>query len=190
MDTPDREPEPLKDTIPPESGPVRVYGWQWGREEDRRPKLPWIGVFLVVFGILLLVDQALPDYFTATNLVVLAAGLAFMIIWLLRRSTFALYAGAFLSASAIPGVLQTLNYAPPAGLGTLSYGVAFLFIALVRATRGGGIGWQAVIGIILVALGTSELALPGLTAYIVPILLLVVGVMLLTSDRSRFRMGR
>ena len=50
-------------------------------------------------------------------------------------------------------------------------------------------GWQAVIGIILVALGTSELALPGLTAYIVPILLLVVGVMFLTSDRSlsRFR---
>ncbi len=57
MDTSDREPDPLKDTIPPESGPVRAYGWEWGREEDRRPQLPWIGVFLVVFGGLLLVDR-------------------------------------------------------------------------------------------------------------------------------------
>ena len=40
---------------------------------------------------------------------------------------------------------------------------------------------------ILVALGGSELALPGLTAYILPILLLVVGLMLLTSDRSLSR---
>jgi hypothetical protein len=190
MDTPEHEPEPLQETIPPESGPVRAYGWQWGREEDRRPKLPWIGVFLVVFGGLLLIDQATPEYFTVSNLVVLAAGLAFLILWLLRRGTFALYAGAFLTASAIPGVLASLNYPPPSGVGTVAYGVAFLFIAFVRATRGGGIGWQAVIGIILVALGTSELALPGLTAYIIPILLLVVGVMLLTSDRSRFRMGR
>ena len=185
MDTPEREPDPLKDTIPPEAGGVRAYGWQWGREEDRRPRLPWIGVFLVVFGALLLVDQALPEFFTVTNLVVLAAGLAFLILWMLRRGTFSLYAGAFLTASAIPGVLQSLNYPPPSGLGTVCYGAAFLFIAFVRATRGGGVGWQAVIGIILVALGTSELALPGLTAYIVPILLLVVGVMLLTSDRSR-----
>ncbi len=193
MDTSDREPDPLKETIPPESGPpresgpVRSYRWEWGREEDRRPKLPWIGVFLVVFGGLLLVDQATPQYLTVSNLIVVAAGLAFLILWLLRKGTFSLYAGAFLTASAIPGLLQSLNYAPPSGLGTLCYGAAFLFVAFVRATRGGGIGWQAVIGVILVALGGSELALPGLTAYILPILLLVVGLMLLTSDRSLSR---
>ena len=185
MDTSDREPDPLKETIPPESGPVRVYGWEWGREEDRRPRLPWIGVFLVVFGGLLLVDQAMPQFLQVSNLIVLAAGLAFMILWLLRKGTFSLYAGAFLIASAIPGLLESLNYPPPSGLGTLCYGVAFLFVAFVRATRGGGIGWQAVIGVILVALGGSEMALPGLTAYILPILLLAVGLMLLTSDRSR-----
>jgi hypothetical protein len=185
MDTSDREPDPLRNTIPPEPGPVRAYGWQWGREEDRRPRLPWIGVFLVVFGGLLLVDQAMPQFLQASNLLVLAAGLAFLIAWLLRKGTFALYAGAFLTASAIPGLLESLNYPPPSGLGTVCYGAAFLFVAFVRASRGGGIGWQAVIGVILVALGASELALPGLTAYILPILLLVVGLMLLTSDRSR-----
>jgi hypothetical protein len=189
MDNSDREPEPLRDTLPPpEAGPIRTYGWQWGREEDRRPKLPWIGVFLVVFGGLLLIDQAMPQLLTVSNLVVLAAGLALLILWLLRKGTFPLYAGAFLTASAIPGLLESLNYPPPPGLGTLCYGIAFLFIAMVRATRGGGLGWQAVIGVILVALGGSELALPGLTAYILPILLLVVGVMLLTSDRSLSRL--
>jgi hypothetical protein len=189
MDTSDREPDPLRETIPPEQGPVRTYGWEWGREEDRRPKLPWIGVFLVMFGALLLIDRALPEFLTISNLLVLAAGLAFLILWLLRRGTFSLYAGAFLTASAIPGLLQSMNYPPPSGLGTVCYGAAFLLIAFVRATKGGGVGWQAVIGVILVALGTSEMALPGLTSYILPILLLAVGVMLLTSDRSKGRFG-
>ena len=29
---------------------VSYYGWRWGRDEQRRPGLPWIGIFLVVFG--------------------------------------------------------------------------------------------------------------------------------------------
>ena len=140
MDTPDREPQPMDNALPPESEGVRVYGWQWGREEDRRPQLPWIGIFLVVYGVLLFTANRFPQYLVAGNLLVFAAGLAFLILWMLRRGTFALYAGAFLTASAIPGLLQSLNYAPPPGLGTLCFGVAFLFIALVRATRGGGIG--------------------------------------------------
>lgn len=190
MDTPDREPPPMDNTLPPEQGGVRVYGWEWGREEDRRPRLPWIGVFIITLGVLFLVDQALPEYFTVGNLVVLAAGLAFMVLWLLRRGTFSLYAGAFLTASAIPGLVQSLNYNSPSGFGTLCYGGAFLFVAFVRATKGGGVGWQAVIGVILIALGASEMALPGLTGYILPILLIAVGLMLLMTDRSGARFGR
>lgn len=185
MDTADREPEPLRDTIPPESGPVRRYGWEWGREEDRRPQLPWIGVFLLIFGGLLLVDRALPQFLTATNLLVLAAGLSFLILWLLRRGTFPLYAGAFLTASAIPGLVKSLGVVIGTGFGTLCYGLAFLFVALVRVTRGGGVGWQAIIGVILVALGAAELALPDMASYILPILLVAIGIVLLTRDRSR-----
>ena len=62
MDTVDREPEPLRNPPPaspggpppPEQGGVRAYTWEWGREEDRGPRLPWIGVFLVIYGALLL----------------------------------------------------------------------------------------------------------------------------------------
>ncbi len=188
MDTVDREPEPLRNPPPsspggpppPEQGGVRAYTWQWGREEDRRPRLPWVGIFLIVYGALLLVDKLTPNYLAQANLLVLAAGLAFLILWLLRRGTFSLYAGAFLTASAVPGLIKGVGYDVGTGLGTLSYGVAFLFIALVRASRGGGIGWQAVLGVVLVALGGSELALPDAASLVPSILLVAFGLILLT----------
>jgi hypothetical protein len=188
MDTPDREPEPLRnpppsspgEPPPPEHGGVRAYTWEWGREEDRRPRLPWVGIFLIVYGALLLVDRLTPNYLAQANLLVLAAGLAFIILWLLRRGTFSLYAGAFLTASSVPGLIKGVGYDVGTGLGTLSYGVAFLFIALVRASRGGGIGWQAVLGVVLVALGGSELALPDAASLVLPIALLAFGLILLT----------
>ena len=189
MDTADREPEPLREREPGEKPPaeqggVRTYTWEWGREEDRRPQLPWIGIFLVVYGALLLTDRLAVQYLKEANLVVLAAGLAFLILWLVRRGTFPLYAGAFLTASAVPGLMKGFGYAVGTGLGTLCYGVAFLFIAGIRASRGGGIGWQAVIGVILVALGGSELALPAAASLVLPVLLVAVGLILLTRRRG------
>jgi hypothetical protein len=183
MDTPDNEPEPMKNTLPPEQGPVRAFGWEWGREEDRRPQLPWIGIFLVVYGALLLVARFAPQYVVGGNLLVLAAGLAFLIAWLVRRGTFALYAGAFLTASVVPSLLASAGYDLGHGFGTLCYGVAFLFIALVRVSRSGGIGWQAVIGVLLIALGGSELALPDAASVVLPLLLVAFGVVLLTRGR-------
>jgi len=193
MDTADREPDaipnpppsgPGEPPPPPERGGMRAYTWEWGREDDRRPRLPWIGIFLIVYGALLLIDKLGPQYLREANLLVLAAGLAFIILWLVRRGTFALYAGAFLTASAVPGLIKSLGYTAGTGLGTLCYGVAFLFIALVRVSRGGGIGWQAVIGIILVALGGSELALPDAAGLVLPVLLVAVGLLLLTRRRE------
>jgi len=163
---------------------MRAYTWEGGREDDRRPRLPWIGIFLIVYGALLLIDKLGPQYLREANLLVLAAGLAFIILWLIRRGTFALYAGAFLTASAVPGLIKSLGYSAGTGLGTLCYGVTFLFIALVRVSRGGGIGWQAVIGIILVALGGSELALPDAASLVLPVLLVAVGLLLLTRRRD------
>jgi hypothetical protein len=187
MDTSDREPEPLRDTTqpppPPEAGPVRAYGWEWGREEDRQPQLPWIGIFLVVLGGLLLLDRVLPEYVNVGSVVVLAAGLAFLLLWVLRRGTFPLYAGAFLTAAAVPGLVEALTSREFNGLGTLSYGVAFLFIAAVRGSRGGGVGWQALVGTLLVALGASQLALPDMASLVLPLLLVVLGIVLLTRGR-------
>ena len=192
MDNADQEPGPLPGTTqgtrpPPESGEVRSYGWQWGRDEDRQPELPWIGIFLVVLGALLLLDRALPEYVALGNVVVLAAGLAFLLLWLVRRGTFALYAGAFLTAASIPGLLEGLGIVVGEGFGTLCYGIAFLFIAGVRMSRGGGIGWQALIGALLAALGASQLALPDAASIVLPALLVVLGIILLTRGREATR---
>jgi hypothetical protein len=161
-----------------DQNPIRVYGWNWG-QEDNRPQIPWIGVFLVILGGLLVLQQ-LPGWSNIGDVVVLAAGLAFLVVWLVRRSTFALYAGALLTAAGVPGLLQGLSYAPGPGFGTLCYGVAFLFIALVRAVSRGGWGWQLIVGLVLLALGASELALPNAESYVLPLLLVVLGVVLLT----------
>jgi len=191
MDTADREPDPLRNPPPgapgtpppPEEGGVRAYTWEWGREEDRGPTLPWIGVFLVIYGALLLVEKLANQYLVPANLLVLAAGLTFMIVWLLRRGTFALYAGAFLTASSIPGLVEGIGYNSPSGLGTLCYGLAFLFIAAVRLRRGGGVGWQAILGGALVLLGASELALPSAADLLLPAVLVILGLVLLTRQR-------
>lgn len=167
----------------PGSGAVHLYGWQWGRDEDRRPGLPWIGVFLVIFGGLLIVQYALPDYRNLGNTAVLAAGLAFLLVWLLRRGTVALYFGAFLTAAAIPGTLRGLGYDLGAGWGTLFFGIALLFIALVRVTRNGGWGWQAIAGGALVLLASSEIAVPDVSSLVVPGLLVVLGLILLLRGR-------
>jgi hypothetical protein len=129
----------------------------------------------------------LPDYISLGNVIVLAAGLAFLLLWTLRRGTFPLYAGAFLTAASIPGLLKGLGIVIGDGFGTLCYGLAFLFIAAVRLSRGGGIGWQALIGGLLTALGASQLALPNAASLVFPALLVVLGLILLTRGREGMR---
>jgi len=165
---------------------MRVYGWRWGPDEARRPGLPWIGVFLVIFGAILLIDQMLPDYRRIGSATLLAAGLASLLVWVLRRGTIALYAGAFLTALALPGTIEGLQgYQLAPGWGTLFFGLAFLFVAAVRAWRKGGIGWQAFYGTILVLIGGSEIAKPDLAAVAWPILLVAVGAVLLVRGSQR-----
>jgi hypothetical protein len=64
-------------------------------------------------------------------------------------------------------------------------GLAFLFIALVRWTSGGGLGWQAWFGAILTAYGLTRLAIPDLGQVIVPLLLVVVGLLILVRGSAR-----
>ncbi|TMF33528.1 MAG: hypothetical protein E6I26_14075 [Chloroflexi bacterium] len=166
-------------------GPVRIYGWSWGPDEGRRPGLPWVGVFLIVFGALLLVERALPDYRRLGDVAVLAAGLASLAVWLLRRGTIALYAGAFLTALALPGTIEALGQPLGPGWGMLFFGLAFLFIAAVRAWRGGGVGWQALYGALLVVIAGSEIVQPDLAGIAWPLVLVAIGLLLLVRGTGR-----
>jgi hypothetical protein len=170
---------------PPASSP-RVYTWEWGPDQARRPGLPWIGIFLLVFGGLLLLQQVYPDAQSIGSVLVLAIGIAFLIRWAIRRGTGSLYAGAIITALAVPGALTNAGLARE-GLGTLSLGLAFLFIALVRATSGGGIGWQAWFGGLLAIIGGANLVQPQIGGWLVPVALVVLGLLLVFGGGLRFQ---
>jgi hypothetical protein len=169
----------------PVSGPaVRVYGWRWGEEDSRRPRLSWIGVFLVIFGGLLILENSV--YGDLGNIAVLAAGLASLLAWVVTRGTVALYFGAFLTAAAVPGTYEAATQTDlGSGRGTLAFGIALLFIALVRAAGRGGWGWQALAGGALVLLASTEIAVPDVGGYVLPALLVVLGLLLLLRGGRR-----
>lgn len=156
-----------------------VYGWGWSDFGDRgRSRVPWFGIFLVAFGALLLLERAFPVLDKAGSLLFLALGIAFLVSWAIDHGRASLYAGAIITALAMPDVLSAAGVVSGPGLGTLCLGIAFLFIAAVRATTGGGWGWQAGLGVILAVIGSSSLALPGLGDLLWPALIVVLGVVL------------
>jgi hypothetical protein len=163
---------------------VRTWAWRWGPDEERRPGLPWIGIFLVVFGALLLLERALPAYRGLGDVAVLAAGVASLVAWLLRRSAIALYAGAFLTAAALPGTIEALGVQLGPGWGMLCFGLAFLFVAAVRWAQHGGMGWQALYGSILVIIALTEILQPDLAGIGLPIILVAIGLVLLVRGRA------
>lgn len=175
-----RPDEPLRGDII-DGGGVRAYGWEWSDVGGPRgrSRVPWFGIFLVVFGALLLLRRFYPGLDAAGSLLFLAVGLAFLVSWLINRGMGALYVGSIITALAAPDLLAAGNVVSGAGVGTLCLGVAFLFIATVRASSGAGWGWQLGLGAILLAIGASAVAIPGLGDLVWPILLVVLGVILL-----------
>lgn len=168
----------------PSTGGGRVYRWEWGPDEARRPGLPWIGIFLLVFGGLLLIQQLYPAARSVGSVVVLAVGLAFLVKWAIDRGTGSLYAGSLITALAAPGVLNAAGVTTD-GLGTFCLGVAFLFIALVRSASGGGWGWQLWFGALLALIGGANMASPSLGGMVVPSLLIALGVVMLLGAARR-----
>ncbi len=167
-------------------GEVRAYHWGHWEEGDRRPGLPWLGVFLLIFGGLLLLEQIVPEFQPAGATFLLAVGLAFLVSWILRRGTGALYAGAIVTALALPDVLQGTGVLPDApGWGTLFLGAAFLFIALVRALGRGGWGWQTWLGGILFVVGATQVVDPSLGRIAWPLLVVLVGVAIIAGGLRR-----
>jgi hypothetical protein len=156
---------------------VHVHVWEWGPDETRRPGLPWVGIFLLIFGGLLLLQQLVPEARSIGSVVVLAGGLAVLVKWVVDRGTGSLYAGAIITALAAPGVLEAVGVEAD-GLTTFSLGVALLGIAVVRAATGGGWGWQLWLGGLLALLGGVSIATPALSPLILPAAIIALGLVI------------
>ena len=162
----------------PGDGNVRVYTWEWGTDDQHRPGLPWIGIFLLVFGGLLLLQQLFPQFQAVGSVIVLAIGLAFLVKWAVDRGAGSLYAGSIITALALPGLLNAAGIEAN-GLTTFFLGVAFLFIAAVRLATGGGLGWQLWFGGLLAVIGGAQIANAPLGGYILPVILVALGLLLI-----------
>jgi hypothetical protein len=162
-------------------GVMHAYGWEWSDVGGPRgrSRLPWFGIFLLVFGALLLLRRVYPSLDAAGSLLFLAAGLAFLVSWLVNRGVGSLYLGSIITALAAPDLLAAAGIVQGAGVGTLCLGIAFLFIALVRAATHGGWGWQAAFGVILVVFGGSTIAVPGFNDLVWPLVLVALGVIVI-----------
>ncbi len=173
--------EPLRGEVIEGSPGFHTYSWEWSDigGPRGRSRVPWFAIFLIVFGALLLLQQALPTFKEAGSILFLAVGVAFLVSWVVNRGMGSLYLGSIITALAAPGLLEAAGVLKGAGVGTLSLGVAFLFIALVRAASGAGWGWQAVLGALLVAIGASALAIPSFSDLVWPVLLVILGVVVL-----------
>ncbi|HET7726743.1 MAG TPA: hypothetical protein VFK54_05385 [Candidatus Limnocylindrales bacterium] len=170
---------PLRGEVIDDPATVRIHRWEWSDVGGRRSGLPWLGIFLVVFGALLLLEQVVPGMEMAGSVLFLAVGLAFLAKWAIDRRTGSLYAGALVTALAAPDIIEATGLVAGPGLGTLCLGIAFLAIAAVRAAQGSGWGWQLGLGAILAAIGGSQLALDDVGAYVWPVVILAAGVLLL-----------
>jgi hypothetical protein len=182
---------------PPEGqyrGPFGPNAWGWGRVVDERPRLPWFGVFLVLFGGLLLFEQLVPGARAAGSALVVAVGVALLISWVVNRQIWELYGGAVLTALSLPSLLQDLNVIDSGqGWGTLFLGIAFLLIGLIRALSKGGAGWQLIVGAILALVGGAQVAereipnFPSTERLVWPAIILVIGLVLVLRSMGAGR---
>jgi hypothetical protein len=168
------------------SGPFRFEArdWTWG-DEDVRRGLPWIGVFLVVFGGILLVGAAYPSAHVLGSALTTAFGVALLATWATGRG-WGLYPGLLITAFSAPGLLVDLGLLPAGGgYGTFLFGVGLLGVAVMRWTAKGSWGWQLVVGGILAVAGGAEVAphlWPGFPAtgdLLGPLVLVTLGLLIL-----------
>jgi len=160
--------------------PVVTYReWAWSSDEAGRPGLPFVGVLLLAFGGLLLLQQLLPGT-SVWSWLGLAIGASALVVYASRRSRtgsgFLLWIGVILVAIGLPSLLIAIGLLPERdGWGTLFLGIALVALGLVRRTRP-GIPVSIWIGGALALIGLSETALlPNLSGYVLPLIVLAIG---------------
>lgn len=168
---------------------VRVDGWSLdGSLPARRPRLPLIGLFLIVLGLVLAASQLFTEAQLGASAFFLAVGLILVIIGLRDRSDLALYVGVFVTALALSDFLSSLNLIHGSGWGTLFLGLGVMAIALVRSTSGRRWGWALGVGCLLALWGASDVAASNLNfptdRLVGPLLIVLLGLYIVTRHRS------
>ena len=95
--------------------------WNTGRGRS----FPWLGILLVLVGVGLLIQAALPTYVTTGTVLLIAIGVALVAGWLFSGSWLAIIPGLLLLALGIANLIRELNIYTGPGITALSLAVAF-----------------------------------------------------------------
>ncbi len=138
---------------------VRIDNWGFSAEwQERKRGVPILGLFLVVLGLVLALGDLVPSFNIGTSAFFLGIGIIFLVVWARDHNHAALYAGLLLTAINLSSVLSDAGAIRGPGWGTLFLGLGLLWVAVVRAARGGGRGWQLLVGGALLIWGGGEVA--------------------------------
>lgn len=164
--------------------------WTWD-DEDLRRGLPWMGVFLVVFGAILLLGTAFPSAHVVGSALTTAIGVALLVSWATGRG-WGLYPGLLITAYSLPGLLVDLGLIPAGGgYGTFLFGVGLLGVSAMRWTARRTWGWQLIVGGILALAGGAEVAsrlwpgFPGFGDLLGPLVLILIGLVIVSRAVRR-----
>lgn len=159
----------------------------WTTSRGRR--FPWLGILLVLVGVGLLIQAALPTYVTTGTVLLFALGIALVAGWLFGGSWFGAIPGLLLLALGVARLISELNIYTGPGTTALSLAVAFVLIWLIGLARDRQSRWPLVAAAILGLIGVIQLAgylsaIPELSV-VWPVVIIIVGVLLLISARRR-----
>jgi hypothetical protein len=164
---------------------IRSDGWSYeGRWSSRRSGAPMFGIFLIVFGLLLVAGQFFTLAQAGAAAFFMAVGVVLIVIGFRDKSSFALYVGVFIAALALSDLLSAGSLIHGDGWGTLFVGIGFALAALLRSSPGHRIGGMLGLGLLLVLWGAIQVAQTSLsfptTQLVGPVLLVLLGVWIVT----------
>ena len=163
--------------------------WTGETWKHRGRNFPWLGILLVLVGVGLLIQAALPTYVSGGTVLLFAIGAALIAGWLFGGSWFAAIPGLLLAALAVAGLIKELGIYTGPGITALSLAAAFVLIWAIGLARDKRSRWPLVAAAILVLIGLVQISgqltnIPELSV-VWPVVIIVVGVLLLVSARRR-----
>ena len=184
----DRGPDPVGAEQRASWDPSSGYGIEWKTFEwSPRRHIPILGIFLLLLGLALLVDQLTPISLSAIFLGVLA-GLfaAAAILW---KARWAVTPTILLVALFVPDLLGDLGVLHGDGWTSVALAVGFGLIWLIGRSQGRRRRWPLLLAVFFGLLGVTQLSdqvpwLPDLDVFW-PLLFIVVGLVIVLDARRR-----
>lgn len=164
--------------------------WTGATWTHRGRNFPWLGILLVLVGIALLIQAALPpNTISAGTVLLFAIGAALIAGWLFGGSWFAAIPGLLLLALGVARMIGELNIYTGPGITAVSLAGAFVLIWAIGLTRDRRSRWPLVAAAILGLIGLVQISgqlanIPEL-GVVWPVVIIVVGVLLMFGARRR-----